>query len=207
MPKFITALVLLCILCSGCLEEVAQNATGCTLTSFTLSPSADKSVAIGHTDYGGPSVAQPFVLSADGETISARALLKRTGSFAANTHTLIATIEGTGTHGPNNIPIATSQALDPVLISDSNAKSYSFTFPASVKLTAAQKYWLRIKASYSVNSKNFISWTGYEGKEGGYYNGSEPLGAMYEQNVPDTFASNLISSYRFLVFTIDCLKK
>src|SRR5690242_10365725 len=66
----------------------------CSLASYgvTTTPGAD--VGIASPDLGGLSVAQSFMLTADGTAVSAYASLVRVGKFATGAHTLYATIEG-----------------------------------------------------------------------------------------------------------------
>jgi hypothetical protein len=189
---------------TACSKDIEPIVAQCTLASFSTSPSSDQSISIGHTDYGGLSVAQPFVVSQNGTAINAKAPLRRTGTFTAGSHTLMATLESNGTNAPSSVILATSATLDPSTISTSDAVYYTFTFSTPVALTTGQIYWLKIKSSYGVNSTNFISWNAYDGKNGGYFSGTTPLGAVYELATPNTFSSSLLGLYRFALFSIGC---
>jgi hypothetical protein len=196
-------LILLSLLSFACEPIEVPGGSQCSLATFSATPSTGSELGIGLSSFGGPSIAQSFVIKQDGKISSATVRLQRTGTFTQYNHTLTATIELPGTIGPNGTPLATSETLDPASIS-TTPSYYKFVFPTPTSLITTQTYWLRIKGSYPVSDSNYISGLAYDGKTGGYTSGSTTLNAVYEQNVKDVFSSNLIGDYRFLLFNIGC---
>ena len=203
MTRLLLSLCLVWLFNSSC--SVATTPQACTLATFTSNPSTDKEVHIAHTTYGGSSVAQSFMLLANGTASNATVQLKRTGTFTTNAYTLTATIESNNGGAPSGIVLATSQTLDASVISSSAATYYTFSLRAPVALLAGVTYWIRIKASYAVGDTNYISWFGHDGSVGGYTVNSTALNAVYETSASsNAFSSALIGANRYLFFTVGC---
>ena len=195
-----------CVLLIGLVQAGCSASTSsCELAAYLNTPASDKAIPIAHASFGGSSVAQAFMLEADGTATTATVLLKRTGDFTLNTQTLLATIEGNGSGGPDNTALATSEALDPAFISSNSASFYTFTFSTAVPLTASTIYWLRVRGSYPVNSTQYVSWSAFDGLAGGYSVNSTSLHSVYETGTGSSlFSSSRIGGNRFLIFTIGC---
>jgi hypothetical protein len=199
----------------SCIEVTQKDlaGSGCKVASFESTPATDKGIGIGDSYYGGSSLAQSFMATSEvnPETKTASpsvavVLLRKKGDFKAKTHNLIATIEGNGTSssGPDSKPLVVSDPIDVASISSTQTTFVTFKFRSKPELKESVVYWLRIKATYPVNSENFVVWESYEGQTGGYTHNDIILNAMYEHPEENHFATSLIGMYRFMIFRLGC---
>ncbi len=185
----------------GC-GEVKVGSTLCSLAAYSRVNTGDE-IGIGFTDYGGSSLVQPFVVTADGTATSVVVQLSVVGSFTANVSTLTATIESNSAGKPDGVPLATARTIDPASLSTTSATAV-FSFVTPPTLTSGTQYWLRIKASYPLSTTKYVKWSGFNGVSGRYSSGGVKLQAFYETGTPGVYNNSLIGDDQFFVFNIGC---
>lgn len=168
------------------------------LASFTTTSSgAEMGVAV--SAYGGDSIAQSFQVTTSATTTAVKLTLQKVGTFATGSgHYVQLYIDSDNSDTPSGTPLtnATSATVSVDNISSSSAQQVRFTFATAVTLTASTTYWLRLRASYAVNSTNYIQWMGYDGSSG-YSSGK----AEY-RNGSGTFVTASIGLLRDLAFVV-----
>jgi hypothetical protein len=203
---FILLIGVIAVSCAP-LNSSDLSSSACSLAYFAATPTANLEVGIAKGDAAaiGSSVAQQFLVTSAGTATTATVALMRTGTFATKAHTLTATIEANSNGVPSGVALATSNGIDVAIIGGTTLSSNTFTFQTGIALTASQVYWLRIKASYPVNTTNYISWAAKDGLPG-YTNSTTgaSLGAVVETAISNTFSASSIGTNRFMLFKIGC---
>lgn len=193
----------------GCLDPTGANSGSCSLASFAGPPTSGMELGIGLSQYGGASVAQPFIPNADGNVTSIAVQLHRVGTFDVNTQYITASIEANSNPdrivaNPDGFQLGTSSKLDISRISTSGSL-VTFKTSQPVPVVKSQIYWIRLRVSYPVNGSRYVAWSAYDGTSSAYSVSGLALPAVYETSQGNTsFSSSLIGTNRFLLFNVGC---
>lgn len=197
---FATSSSLFCFVSLSC---GTSSTSKCSVASY--STTSNSTLGLASQSDRGLSVAQSFALTTAGTPTTAILYLSKVGTFTQGSQTLQVTIEGNtagSPNTPNNTAVMTSNTVDPYLVGTTTG-SYTFTFSNASSLSTGTIYWLRLHASYAVNTTNYINWVAYDGATGGYQVSGTSYPSIYETNA-SSFSQTDIGTYLYLLFKITC---